>query len=61
MEVKAHLKKIWKWKSYIFLFLREEYVEFEAGLKRGKVFVPVLSKEEEEEERKKAEIAEKVK
>ena len=36
-------------------------MEFEAGLKRGKVFVPVLSKEEEEEERKKAEIAEKVK
>ena len=49
---------------FIFLtgkYLREEFVEFEAGLKRGKVFVPVLSKEEEEEERKKAEIAEKVK
>merc|ERR1712080_223355 len=40
---------------------REELVEFEAGLKRGKVFVPVLTKEEEEQERRKAEIAEKVK
>ena len=41
--------------------IREELVEFEAGLKRGKVFVPVLTKEEEEQERRKAEIAEKVK
>jgi len=40
---------------------REELVEFEAGLKRGKVFVPVLTKEEQEQERRKAEIAEKVK
>ena len=41
--------------------IREELVEFEAGLKRGKVFVPVLTKEEQEQERRKAEIAEKVK
>ena len=41
--------------------IREELVEFEAGLKRGKVFVPVLTKEEEEQERRRAEIAEKVK
>lgn len=39
----------------------EEEVEFEAGMKRGKVFLPVLSTEEEEEQRKQAEIAEKVK
>ena len=39
----------------------EEEVEFEAGLKRGKVFIPVLTTEEQEEQRKKAEIAEKVK
>ena len=41
--------------------IREELVEFEAGLKRGKVFVPVLTKEEQEQERRKKEIAEKVK
>ena len=41
--------------------IREELVEFEAGLKRGKVFVPVLTKEEQEQERRNAEIAEKVK
>ena len=34
---------------------------FEAGVKRGKVFVPSLTKEEEAEIQKRAEIAEKVK
>ena len=45
----------------VIAMIREELVEFEAGLKRGKVFVPVLTKEEQEQERRKAEIAEKVK
>ena len=39
----------------------EEQVPFEAGVKRGKVFVPVLSAEEEAAQQKQAEIAEKVK
>ena len=39
----------------------EEQVPFEAGVKRGKVFVPVLSAEEEAAQQKRAEIAEKVK
>ena len=39
----------------------EEQVPFEAGVKRGKVFVPVLSAEEEAAQLKRAEIAEKVK
>ena len=34
---------------------------FEAGVKRGKVFVPTLTQEEEAEMQKRAEIAEKVK
>ena len=34
---------------------------FEAGVKRGKVFLPSLTKEEEAEIQKRAEIAEKVK
>ena len=39
----------------------EEEVPFEAGLKRGKVFVATLTEEEEADMKKKAEIAEKVK
>ena len=40
---------------------KEEEVPFEAGVKRGKVFVATLTKEEEAELKKKEEIAEKVK
>jgi len=40
---------------------REDLVEFELGLKRGKVFHPNLTEEEEEEDRRRKEIAEKVK
>jgi len=40
---------------------KEDVVAFEAGVKRGKVFVPTYTEEEQEEMRKKAEIAEKVK
>ena len=39
----------------------EEEVPFQAGLKRGKVFVATLTEEEEADMKKKAEIAEKVK
>ena len=40
---------------------REDIVSFEAGVKRGKVYVPTYTAEEQEEMKKKAEIAEKVK
>jgi len=40
---------------------KEDQVPFEAGVKRGKVFVPTLTKEEEAALQKRAEIAEKVK
>jgi len=40
---------------------KEDAVAFEAGLKRGKVFVPTFTNEEEEDMKRKAEIAEKVK
>lgn len=40
---------------------REDVVSFEAGVKRGKVYVPTYTAEEQEEMKKKAEIAEKVK
>ena len=36
-------------------------VSFEAGIKRGKVFVPTFTTEEQEEMKKKSDIAEKVK
>ena len=39
----------------------EDAVSFEAGIKRGKVFVPTYTDEEQEELKKKAEIADKVK
>ena len=39
----------------------EDQVPFEAGIKRGKIFIPVLTEEEEAERQRKAEIAEKVK
>ena len=39
----------------------EDQVPFEAGIKRGKIFIPVLTEEEEADRQKKAEIAEKVK
>jgi len=39
----------------------EEEVPFQPGVKRGKVFIPILTEEEEAERLKKAEIAEKVK
>ena len=40
---------------------KEEEVPFQAGVKRGKVFVATLTEEEEAELKKKEEIAEKVK
>jgi len=40
---------------------KEDVVSFEAGIKRGKVFVPIYTDEEQEEMKKKADIAEKVK
>merc|ERR1711892_1643881 len=40
---------------------KEELVSFEAGIKRGKVFVPTFTTEEQEEMKKKSDIAEKVK
>merc|ERR1711892_1589871 len=40
---------------------KEDAVSFEAGIKRGKVFVPTFTDEEQEELKKKAEIADKVK
>ena len=40
---------------------KEDIVSFEAGIKRGKIFVPTYTDEEQEEMNRKAEIAEKVK
>ena len=40
---------------------KEEEVPFQAGVKRGKVFVATLTEEEQADVKKKAEIAEKVK
>jgi len=40
---------------------KEEFVAFEAGVKRGKVFVPTYTEEEQAEIQRKANIAEKVK
>ena len=40
---------------------KEDVVSFEAGIKRGKVFVPIYTVEEQDDMKKKADIAEKVK